>query len=207
MKAISRPDIPRFDEIEVLHQEIGRLPEKYRDAVILCHLEGCTHAEAARILKCPSGTVSIRVSRAKDAAARPLDPPRPGVCLGHSRLIGVHGTGGRSHSPGAHRVHHPGGDACRGNQHTDCRNRSGRSLSIDSRSSENDDLAKNHHRHRPGLHDGLGRLGNCPLRHVSARGKYQPAQAAANPGQDQPVQKNRLPRKTHRRRAKNASTI
>ena len=66
MKAISRPDIARFDEIEALHQEIGRLPEKYRDAVILCHLEGCTHAEAARILKCPSGTVSIRVSRAKD---------------------------------------------------------------------------------------------------------------------------------------------
>ncbi len=66
MKAISRPDIPRFDEIEALHQEIGRLPEKYRAAVILCHLEGCTHAEAARILKCPSGTVSVRVSRAKD---------------------------------------------------------------------------------------------------------------------------------------------
>ncbi len=66
MKAISRPDIPRFDEIDPLHQEIGRLPEKYRAAVILCHLEGCTHAEAARILKCPSGTVSIRVSRAKD---------------------------------------------------------------------------------------------------------------------------------------------
>jgi RNA polymerase sigma factor (sigma-70 family) len=66
MKAISPPDRPRFDEIEAIHQEIGRLPERYRDAVILCHLEGFTHAQAARILKCPSGTVSIRVSRAKD---------------------------------------------------------------------------------------------------------------------------------------------
>ncbi len=67
-KAISSPrsDPPRFDEIEALHQEIGRLPERYRAAVILCDLEGCTHAEAARLLQCPSGTVSVRVSRAKD---------------------------------------------------------------------------------------------------------------------------------------------
>ncbi len=67
-KAISRtgPDPFRFDEIEALHQEIGRLPERYRAAVILCHLEGCTHTEAARILQCPAGTVSIRVSRAKE---------------------------------------------------------------------------------------------------------------------------------------------
>ena len=65
MKAKSRPDQTRFDEIEALHQEIGRLPEKYRAAVVLCHLEGCTHAEAARVLKCPTGTVNVRVSRAR----------------------------------------------------------------------------------------------------------------------------------------------
>ena len=68
MKAISQPDHPRFDEIEALHQEIGRLPEKISlPTVILCtHLEGHSHAEAARVLQCPAGTVSIRVSRAKD---------------------------------------------------------------------------------------------------------------------------------------------
>ena len=66
MKATSKPDAPRFEELEALHQEIGRLPEKYRAVVVLCHLEGCTHDEAARCLKCPTGTVSVRVSRARE---------------------------------------------------------------------------------------------------------------------------------------------
>ncbi len=66
MKATSQPDLTPLEEVEALHEEIGRLPEKYRSAVVLCHLEGCTHAEAAGVLKCPTGTVSVRVSRARD---------------------------------------------------------------------------------------------------------------------------------------------
>jgi RNA polymerase sigma factor (sigma-70 family) len=66
MKTTSQPDRLRNEELEALHEEIGRLPEKYRSAVILCHLEGCTHAEAARVLKCPAGTVNVRVSRARE---------------------------------------------------------------------------------------------------------------------------------------------
>ncbi len=45
---------------------MDRLPEKYRAAVVLCYLEGRTHAEAARLLKCPIGTVSVRVMRARE---------------------------------------------------------------------------------------------------------------------------------------------
>jgi RNA polymerase sigma factor (sigma-70 family) len=53
------------EEIEVLHQEIERLPERYRTAIVLCDLQGLTHEEAARRLGRPVGTVSARVSRAR----------------------------------------------------------------------------------------------------------------------------------------------
>ena len=66
MKATSQPVLTPQEELEALHEEIGRLPERYRAAVVLCHLEGCTHAEAARVLKCPKGTVNVRVSRARE---------------------------------------------------------------------------------------------------------------------------------------------
>ncbi|APW63703.1 ECF RNA polymerase sigma factor SigW [Paludisphaera borealis] len=53
------------EDVEALHDEIGRLPEKYRTAVVLCDLQGLTHEEAARRLGRPVGTISARVSRAR----------------------------------------------------------------------------------------------------------------------------------------------
>lgn len=50
----------------VLHEEIGRLPEKYRKPVILCYLEGKTNEEVADLLDWPVGTVKGRLSRARD---------------------------------------------------------------------------------------------------------------------------------------------
>jgi RNA polymerase sigma factor (sigma-70 family) len=61
---MSNPD--RREEIEALHRELDRLPEKYRAAVVLCHLEGRTQAEAARLLGCPIGTVGVRIIRARE---------------------------------------------------------------------------------------------------------------------------------------------
>ena len=50
----------------VLDEEVGRLPEKYRLPIILCYLQGRTYAEASQELKCPRGTVAIRLQRGRD---------------------------------------------------------------------------------------------------------------------------------------------
>ncbi len=49
-----------------LHEEIGRLPEKYREPVVLCYLEGLSTEAAAQRLDCPHGTVLSRLSRARE---------------------------------------------------------------------------------------------------------------------------------------------
>ena len=54
------------EDMEILHQEIDRLPEKYRSAIVLCDLQGLTHEEAARLLGRPVGTIGARLSRARD---------------------------------------------------------------------------------------------------------------------------------------------
>ncbi len=49
----------------VLHEELARLPEKYREAVVLYYLEGRSCEEAALRLKRPVGTIKARLSRAR----------------------------------------------------------------------------------------------------------------------------------------------
>jgi RNA polymerase sigma factor (sigma-70 family) len=50
----------------VIDEELGRLPEKYREPVVLCYLEGNTEQEAARQLECPVGTLSWRLVHARE---------------------------------------------------------------------------------------------------------------------------------------------
>ena len=46
-EAPSAADIGVLDAKPMLFEELDRLPEKYRSPVVLCHLEGLTHEEAA----------------------------------------------------------------------------------------------------------------------------------------------------------------
>jgi RNA polymerase sigma factor (sigma-70 family) len=66
-----RPEavLPPEDEGEthaLLHEELQRLPRKYRDVLILCYLQGKTHEEAARALGYPAGSMSRHLSRARE---------------------------------------------------------------------------------------------------------------------------------------------
>ena len=60
-------DLDREQEAKVLHEEIERLPDRYRLPVVLCWLEGLTQQEAASRLGWPIGTVGVRLMRARES--------------------------------------------------------------------------------------------------------------------------------------------
>lgn len=79
----SNPDpaeaVGRAEESARLHEEVQRLPGRYRSAVVACYFEGRTHEEAAELLGCPLGTVKGRLARARDLLRKRLE--RQGVAV------------------------------------------------------------------------------------------------------------------------------
>ena len=49
-----------------LHEEIDRLPEKYRVPIILCYMQGQSQTQVARTLGWPLGTVQTRLHRGRE---------------------------------------------------------------------------------------------------------------------------------------------
>ena len=54
------------DADALIHEEINRLPGRYRVAVVLCDLEGRTLEQAARHMGCAVGTVKSRLARGRE---------------------------------------------------------------------------------------------------------------------------------------------
>ncbi|MCI0460367.1 MAG: sigma-70 family RNA polymerase sigma factor [Gemmataceae bacterium] len=69
-RAVDMPGSEPLDELTwqelrgILDEEVGRLPDKYRAVVVLCHLEGKSYEQAARELGCPKSTLARRLTRA-----------------------------------------------------------------------------------------------------------------------------------------------
>src|SRR5262245_36514235 len=78
-QARAATELTSQDLRRVLDQELQRLPEKYRAAVVLCYFEGKTPEEAAQLLHCQTGALKMRLSRAREMLRNRLT--RRGVTL------------------------------------------------------------------------------------------------------------------------------
>ncbi len=59
-------DPDRAEVVALVDEEIDRLPERYRRAIVLCDLEGCTQPEAAGQLGWTEGSVRGRLARGRE---------------------------------------------------------------------------------------------------------------------------------------------
>jgi RNA polymerase sigma factor (sigma-70 family) len=87
-----RPPDPALGEVvqrelqQILDEEVQRLPEKYRAPILLCYLQGQTNEEAATVLRCPTGTVKVRLLRGREILRKRL--LRRGLALSVTALLG-----------------------------------------------------------------------------------------------------------------------
>jgi RNA polymerase sigma factor (sigma-70 family) len=81
----STPTDGKFELRELVGDELNRLPDEYRQPIVLCYLDGLTHQEAAERLNWPVGTVKVRLVRGRRMLRERLN--RRGVALGAALLI------------------------------------------------------------------------------------------------------------------------
>jgi len=58
--------ITRQENTQVIQKAIRSLPLKYREVIVLRHLQDLSYIEIANILKLPTGTVKVRLYRARE---------------------------------------------------------------------------------------------------------------------------------------------
>ena len=71
--------IERQETIAEVRRAVVSLPSQYREAVVLCDLEGASYDGAASIIGCPVGTVRSRLSRGRELLALKLKAGRAGA--------------------------------------------------------------------------------------------------------------------------------
>jgi RNA polymerase sigma factor (sigma-70 family) len=66
-EAIECPDFKLDDDLrKALHEELARLPEKFRLPLVLCYLEGMSHQQASLALRCGEATLRRRLAAARE---------------------------------------------------------------------------------------------------------------------------------------------
>ena len=88
----SAPDDTWECLLEILDGELSALPEKYRAPIVLCDLEGLSYREAAARLRCPQGTLSGRLSRARALLARRVARRRPALTAAAVATLAARGA-------------------------------------------------------------------------------------------------------------------
>src|SRR5262245_53789525 len=84
--AATEPDL--WPDLQpLLDQELSRLPDMYRVAIVLCELEGKTRKEAAGQLGVPEGTLAARLARGRALLAKRL--ARHGLAVSGGSLAAV----------------------------------------------------------------------------------------------------------------------
>jgi RNA polymerase sigma-70 factor (ECF subfamily) len=70
--------ISKRQDVEELRRAIAALPERYREALVLCDLEEKSYQQAAAELGCALGTVRSRLHRARELLARKFQSKKEG---------------------------------------------------------------------------------------------------------------------------------
>lgn len=81
----AKPEAGWHELLPLLDKELHRLPDKYRQAIVLCDVEGRSRKEVARQLAIPEGTLSSRLATARKRLAARL--ARLGFVLSGASLV------------------------------------------------------------------------------------------------------------------------
>jgi RNA polymerase sigma factor (sigma-70 family) len=90
-------DLDRQELHGLLHEELRELPDKYRLPLVLCYLQGKTHARAGAELGLAQPTVTERLGQARERLRRRL--LRRGATLSSASLAAILEGGARAHVP------------------------------------------------------------------------------------------------------------
>jgi RNA polymerase sigma factor (sigma-70 family) len=83
--------------VELLHKELAEMPEKYRVALLLHHVEGCSEAETAALLGCGASAASVRLARGRKMLREKL--AKRGVVVTAAGLVRVLESGAKAEVP------------------------------------------------------------------------------------------------------------